>query len=102
MNHGFTDPIPSSFFSYNPNTRTFFAEASNLHGYDFLQRVQENPRYLGFVMKSTKSGIVVPFILTNRLQECEEYDGELHGWRFSCGHDDNPNNEHYICLIVND
>ena len=51
-------------------------------------------------MKSTRTGVVVPFYFTDKLQDCEEYDGELFGWRFICGHDDNPNGEHYLCLVV--
>jgi hypothetical protein len=98
-----TTTIPSNLFRYNPLTKTFFAEASDLTGYNFLQ---SNGNYddadRGFVMKSTKTGQEVPFYFTDRLQECEEYDGELHGWRFSCGYNDNPNGEHYLCLIVND
>jgi hypothetical protein len=102
MNHGFIDPIPSSFFRYNPDTRKFFADASDLTGFDFLQPASENPTRRGFVMKSTKTGREVPFYFTAKLSELEEYDGELIGWQFSCGHDDNPNGEHYLCLIFND
>lgn len=98
----FQNPIPSNLFSYNPDTHTFFAEVSDLNGYDVLQRSDSRPGCRGFDMVSSKTGVTVPFYRTNRLQECEEYDGELQGWRFSCGHDDNPNGEHYICLIVND
>jgi hypothetical protein len=101
MNRQF-DSIPSNLFSYNPNTKTFFAEVSTLNGYDILQRVHEDPRSRGFAMKSTKTGVEVPFYFIDKLQDLEEYDGELVGWRFSCGHDDNPNGEHYLCLIVRD
>jgi hypothetical protein len=100
MRHDF-DSIPSNLFQYNPLTKTFFAEASDLNGYDILQRAAYNPTNRGFAMKSTKTGKVVPFYFTAKLRELEEYDGELSGWQFSCGHDDNPNGEHYLCLIVN-
>jgi hypothetical protein len=101
MNHQF-DSIPSGFFTYFPNTKRFVAERSDLYDFDILQTAYENQSVMGFAMKSSRTGRIVPFYYVGKLQEMEEYDGELLGWKFVCGHDDNPNGEHYECLILND
>jgi hypothetical protein len=96
------DTIPSNLFTYHPPTKTFSAEASELNGYDILQRSYHNSTNRGFSMKSTKTGFVVPFYFVGKLKEMEEYDGELSGWKFTCDWDDSPTGESYTVLIIND
>ncbi len=101
MNHQFTS-IPSQCFTYHNHTKTFVAEASSLNGYDFLQRSHENPTTKGFSIKSQWTGKELPFYLVTKLQDLEEFDGELQGWLFTSDWQDLDDGRIYHVHILND
>jgi hypothetical protein len=64
--------FPSNLFTYNAPTRTFAAECSDLQ--------VGRPDTITIV--STRTGVAVEFTYTGKLQEQEDYDGELVGWEY--------------------
>lgn len=64
--------LPSNFFTYNVRTRTFVAECSDLQ----LGRPEN------ITIVSSKTGVAVQFTYTGKLQEQEDYDGEIYGWEY--------------------
>ena len=64
--------LPSNRFTYHAKTETFVAEMSDLQ--------IGKPDTITIV--STKTGVAVDFHFSGRLQEIEDYDGELVGYEY--------------------
>lgn len=64
--------FPSNLFSYHSPTRTFAQEMSTLQ--------IGKPDVI--TIKSTKTGVEVDFNYIGKLQNVEEYDGELVGYLY--------------------
>lgn len=64
--------FPSNRFTYHAPTRTFVAEMSSLQ----ISRPDT------IIIVSTKTGVAIDFTYSGRLQEIEDYDGELVGYEY--------------------
>lgn len=64
--------LHSNRFAYHARTQTFVAECSDL----------QIGRPDNITIVSTKTGVAVEFTYTGKLQEQEDYDGELMGWEY--------------------
>lgn len=98
MNHQFTDPIPSDLFTYHAVTRTFVAKSSDIWGY-INQPTHEDPRIRGFAMRSKRTGKILPFYFVAKLQDLEEFDGEVFGWKFVSDWADTEDRESFVVYI---
>jgi hypothetical protein len=66
------DAIPSQLFTYDPNTRTFVAEASDLQEYAYGDVIR---------VRSAKTGNVATFDYRRRDLDSE---GEVIAWEYAC------------------
>jgi hypothetical protein len=64
--------FPSNRFTYHAPTLTFVAEMSDLQ--------INKPDSITII--STRTGVEVEFFFSGRLQEIEDYDGELIGYEY--------------------
>jgi hypothetical protein len=64
----------SNRFTYNHQTRIFATEASDLPEMVFS--------YPYITIESIKTGQTKDFTFIGKLQENEQYDGEIYGWEF--------------------
>ncbi len=64
---------PSSLFTYHKATKTFATEMSDLQMY--------GPRPM-IAMQSVKTQLVVYFVYDGKLQDDEQFDGELTGYKY--------------------
>lgn len=81
-------PISSVRFTYDVTTRTFSAEASDLRPAVFLARLYDDAMDVGFVMKSSKTGAEVTYVLEAEHREpATEELGDITHWTFTPTHE---------------
>ena len=76
LNH---TPILSSRFDFNTTIKTFSTEASSLRGTPFQSQLYDDACDVGFIMKSTKTGNEVTYVLE---KEHKDFEGEVIKWTF--------------------
>jgi len=75
-------PLPtvsSRCFHYDPETKTFSAEASELPNVNFLSPIYDDACDAGFAMVSERTGMVATFCLSHADADVE---GAVRAWRF--------------------
>jgi hypothetical protein len=84
--------FPSNRFTYHRPTQTFVAEMSDLQ--------IDKPDSITIV--STRTGDEVEFFFSGRLQEQEDYDGELRGYEYKSYNNVKLHHNGYKIHLYND
>jgi hypothetical protein len=71
--------ISSKLFTFNPETNTFSAFASDLKGLNFHSPIYDDACDCGFAMVSERTGIVATWALS---YEADGPDGGVESWEF--------------------
>jgi len=71
--------IQADIFDYSAKSRMFYADASQLNGFNFQSQLYQDAADLGFIMHNTKTGNAVPFVLSRT----DRQEGEIEGWVFT-------------------
>jgi hypothetical protein len=74
--------FPSSLFSYDPVDKEFRAEASDL-GNRHLQRFYDDACDVGFSIKSSRTGNVVDYVMTDVTYHLDGEDREIFCWKYT-------------------
>ena len=92
----FIPELSTNKFTYNPKTKTFVCEASDLRGFE-PRRIYDDACDIGFYLVSEKTGQKVLFV-ENEL--AYDNDGDLISFNFSSYCYENPSHTMHLNVVI--